>query len=237
MLDLEGTQSVVGVHDRVRVALLARNRCLRVLTATGMRRSELLGLRWDDVDLKRARVSVNRGLVAVAYQLRESRGKTPNSRRAIDLDETTIKVLTAWRDWQRAEQDAAGIESRAGCSPTPTAGPYTLIRSPRPSGALPSGQECHGFASNDIRHTHGTLLIKTGIPVKVVSERLGHANPAFTIEPYQHVLPGLAETAPPSSSSSTRRELERPVEAPVEEQRNTVEALAGSALARASRSG
>jgi integrase len=68
-----------------------------VLAATGMRRSELLGLRWDDVDLKKKRVSVNRGLVAVAYELRESRGKTPNSRRAIDLDPTSIKVLKAWR--------------------------------------------------------------------------------------------------------------------------------------------
>jgi hypothetical protein len=44
---------------------------------------------------------------------------------------------------------------------------------------------------HDIRHTHGTLLIKAGVPVKVVSERLGHGNPAFTIETYQHVLPGM----------------------------------------------
>ncbi len=84
-----------------------------VLAATGMRRSELLGLRWDDVDFKKARVSVNRGLVAVAYEVRESRGKTPNARRAIDLDPTTIKVLKAWKEWQRAEQEAAGIESES----------------------------------------------------------------------------------------------------------------------------
>lgn len=65
---------------------------LWLLASAGMRRSELLGLRWDDVDFKKTRVSVNRGLVAVAYELRESRGKTPNSRRAIDLDPTTIRV-------------------------------------------------------------------------------------------------------------------------------------------------
>jgi integrase len=81
------------------------------LAATGMRRSELLGLRWDDVGLKKKRLSVNRGLVAVAYELHESRGKTANSRRSIDLDPTTIKVLKAWRQWQRAEQAAAGVES------------------------------------------------------------------------------------------------------------------------------
>ena len=48
---------------------------------------------------------------------------------------------------------------------------------------------------HDVRHTHGTLLIKAGVPVKVVSERLGHGNPAFTIDTYQHVLPGMQSEA------------------------------------------
>ncbi|MDP9440909.1 MAG: tyrosine-type recombinase/integrase [Actinomycetota bacterium] len=47
----------------------------------------------------------------------------------------------------------------------------------------------------DLRHTHGTLLIAAGVPVKVVSERLGHATPTFTIETYQHVLPGMQADA------------------------------------------
>lgn len=48
---------------------------------------------------------------------------------------------------------------------------------------------------HDLRHTHGTLLIAAGVPVKVVSERLGHAKPAFTIDTYQHVLPGMQANA------------------------------------------
>lgn len=48
---------------------------------------------------------------------------------------------------------------------------------------------------HDLRHTHGTLLIAAGVPVKVVSERLGHARPAFTIDTYQHVLPGMQANA------------------------------------------
>jgi len=48
---------------------------------------------------------------------------------------------------------------------------------------------------HDLRHTHGTLLIKAGVPVKVVSERLGLGNPAFTINTYQHVLPGMQAEA------------------------------------------
>jgi integrase len=48
---------------------------------------------------------------------------------------------------------------------------------------------------HDVRHTHGTLLIAAGVPVKVVSERLGHSRPTFTIVTYQHVLPGMQADA------------------------------------------
>jgi Phage integrase family len=48
---------------------------------------------------------------------------------------------------------------------------------------------------HDVRHTHAPLLIKAGVPVKVVSERLGHATAAFTIETYQHVMPGMPAEA------------------------------------------
>jgi hypothetical protein len=47
----------------------------------------------------------------------------------------------------------------------------------------------------NLRHTHATLLLRAGVPVKVVSERLGHANPAFTMTVYQHVIPGMQEEA------------------------------------------
>ena len=54
---------------------------------------------------------------------------------------------------------------------------------------------------HDLRHTHATLLLKAGVHVKVVSERLGHANVAFTMNVYQHVLPGMqAAAATPSPS-------------------------------------
>ena len=73
---------------------------------------------------------------------------------------------------------------------------------------------------HDLRHTHGSLLIKEGVPVKVVSERLGHANIAFTIETYQHVLPGMQADA-----ALTYQRLTTPVppgdDEPVEHRRNS----------------
>jgi integrase len=48
---------------------------------------------------------------------------------------------------------------------------------------------------HDLRHTHASLLVAAGTPIKVVSERLGHANPGFTMATYQHLLPGMGATA------------------------------------------
>jgi integrase len=166
-----------------------------LLATTGMRRSGLLGLRWDDVDFKKARVSVNRGLVAVAYELHESRGKTSNSRRAIDLDPTTIQVMTAWRDWQQAELEAAGVESEDWVFTNADGKPIHPHSISQTFERIANRAGVPRIPLHDLRHTHGTLLIKAGVPVKVVSERLGHGNPAFTIDTYQHVLPGMQAEA------------------------------------------
>ncbi len=48
---------------------------------------------------------------------------------------------------------------------------------------------------HDLRHTHASLLVAAGEPIKVVSERLGHAHPAFTMHTYQHLLPGMSAAA------------------------------------------
>lgn len=90
-----------------------------------MRRNEVLGLRWDDIDFDRATIALNRGLVSVGYQLHETRGKTRNAPRPIDLDATTLGVLRAWRSWQHAEQHAVGIDGADGSSPTAAASPST----------------------------------------------------------------------------------------------------------------
>lgn len=168
---------------------------LWVSAFTGMRRNELLGLRWDDYDENARTVSINRGLVAVDYELHETRGKTANARRRIDLDPTTVEVLSSWRDWQRTEQRASGVDTRGwmftdsnGEPIHPHAISQSFERITRRAGV-------RVIRLHDLRHTHGTLLIGAGAPVKVVSERLGHANPAFTIDTYQHVLPGMQANA------------------------------------------
>lgn len=174
---------------------------------TGMRRNEVLGLKWFDVDFKKRRLNLDRGLVAVGYELHETRGKTKTSRRSIDLDSTTLAVLKGWRAFQAAEFAAVGIDASDEWVFTDGHGkpvhPHAVQESFR---RLVNKTDVPRIRFHDLRHTHGSLLIKEGVPVKVVSERLGHANVAFTIQTYQHLLPGMQAEA-----AKTYERLTRPV--------------------------
>jgi integrase len=167
------------------------------LTAmTGMRRNEVLGLKWPDLDVAKKRIALNRGLVAVGYDLHQTRGKTKTARRCIDLDDTTLTVLGGWRAFQAAEFTAVGIDNDEDWMFTDGNGepihPHALYQTFR---RIVANAGVPTLRFHDLRHTHGSLLIKEGVPVKVVSERLGHAHIAHTIQTYQHLLPGMGADA------------------------------------------
>lgn len=190
---------------------------------TGMRRSELLGLKWNDLDEQAATLSINRGRVDIAYQVVEtpditpqigaSRGKTRSARRRIDLDPTTIEVLTAWRTWQSTERSAAGLEATEWMFTDQHGGPIHPQAISQTFDRMVRRAPVPRIRLHDLRHTHATLLIAAGVPAKVVAERLGHSRASFTIDSYQHVLPGMqAEAAQifadliaaPASTGTTR---------------------------------
>ncbi|MDQ3642932.1 MAG: site-specific integrase, partial [Actinomycetota bacterium] len=124
-----------------------------------------------------------------------TRGKTANARRRIDLDPTTVGVLTAWRTWQQTEQQAACIGSAGWMFADGSGEPIHPHAVSQTFERIARRAEVRVIRLHDLRHTHGTLLIAAGVPVKVVSERLGHASPVFTIDTYQHVLPGMQADA------------------------------------------
>ena len=184
---------------------------------TGMRRGEVLGLRWGDIDFDARRVSVHRTIVAIAYETAESTVKTRHSRRVIDLAPDTVAVLRSWRNQRLDEGGRAGSEEIVFARPDgSTVHPHTLSQAFERL-AVRSGQPVIRF--HDLRHTHATLLLKASVPLKVVSERLGHATPAFTMAVYQHVLPGMqAEAAGIFAQLIERRDADhaKTVEDPVE---------------------
>jgi integrase len=136
-------------------------------------------------------MSVSRALVSVGYEIVESRGKTRTSRRCIDLDQRTIDILRQWRERRRDEDPSDPVDDYAYVFATADGRP---IHPHLMSDAFKKLVKRSGLPRvrlHDLRHTHATLLLKAGVPIKVVSERLGHASPAFTMATYQHVLPGM----------------------------------------------
>ncbi|MCC5952804.1 MAG: site-specific integrase [Acidimicrobiia bacterium] len=162
---------------------------------TGMRRGEVLGLRWGDLDLTMARVSVRQALVTVAYEVQLSDVKTGSGRRTVEIEEGLIEALEAWRS-VRAEELAGRAPAEGDLVFTKQDGSWVHpdLFSQIFDRAV-AKLDVPPITLHDLRHTHATILLMNGTPVKVVSERLGHASPAFTMSVYQHVLPGMQAEA------------------------------------------
>ena len=169
---------------------------LWVTANTGMRRGEIVGLRWGDVDFDTAHLAVTRSLVSVGYELHETRGKSRTARRPINLDPRTVEVLHAWqqhRENEDAEFDRDDPDGHVFARPDGRPTHPQLLSDAFAKLVRRSGLPRVRF--HDLRHTHATLLLRAGVPIKVVSERLGHSTPGFTMATYQHVVPGMQQEA------------------------------------------
>lgn len=163
---------------------------------TGARRGELLGLRWQDVDLDRAEVRLRRALTVVDGVPRLLGTKTSRAR-TLSIGPTVVAELRRRHAEQQRHRDAAITwQDRWGLVFTDETGAHLdplqvtlafrrLVReAPVPVLRL-----------HDLRHCHASLLLAGGVPIKVVSERLGHTTIAMTMDVYGHLLPGMDASA------------------------------------------
>lgn len=173
---------------------------------TGMRRGEILGLRWQDVDLDTARVSVRQALVSVGYEVLTSSPKNHQAR-VIDLDPDTVEQLRRHRDRQLVDRREWGNDYEdqdlVFCLENGTPiHPHSLSQTFE---RLVKKSDVPRIRLHDLRHTHATIAVRAGVPVKVISERLGHESPAFTLKQYAHVIPGMQAEAATSIARLIRR--------------------------------
>ncbi len=169
---------------------------IHLAAMTGMRRGEVIGLRWQDVDLDRCRVAVRHTFVLVDNAIRSSTPKNHQAR-VIDLDRATCDVVRQHQQrlieeeaaWGRGYEESNLVFTREDGSPIhPGSFSEAFGRLVRQSG-------CPKVRLHDLRHTHATLGLAAGVPVKVMSERLGHESPGFTLKQYAHVIPGMGADA------------------------------------------
>jgi integrase len=165
---------------------------LRLLAMTGMRRSELLGLRWSDVDFDAGHVTIRQAVTVVNGEEIVDAPKSRRSRRVIDVDTGTTALLAAHRDRQASALARVDLE-------VPQGGRVFTNDIGEPIRPNSVGQAFRRLVEqaglplirlHDLRHTHASHLLAAGINVKVVSERLGHASVSFTLDTYGHVMPG-----------------------------------------------
>jgi integrase len=177
----------------------------RLLAYTGMRRGEALALRWRDVNLDAGTVSVRRsaGVIRVKGEgAAIEEGDTKSGKpRVVDLDAATVAVLRAHRKQrgsmalQLARDDALVLGDQEGRHLHPERFTRTFGAEVARCRKALGDSAAPVIRLHDLRHTHATLLLLAGVPVHVVSERLGHASPVITMQVYAHVLPGSQREA------------------------------------------
>ena len=165
---------------------------------TGMRRSELLALRWQDVDFILSQIYISRSL----HHLRDGKivfraPKTAKGRRTVALPPSATLLLKEEWERQKLERAMLGIglsdddlvfSHLDGKALLPDTVTHAWIKLVRRTGLK-------SIRLHDARHSHASLMLKQGVHPKIVQERLGHTSIQITLDTYSHVAPGLQEAA------------------------------------------
>ena len=180
-----------------------------LIATTGLRRAETLALRWGDIDLDRARLTIRQTVtVADGVVVWQDDAKSDDSERTLALDTRSVAVLREHRRQQ--------LQERLACGPAWSTDPQDRdLVFTRPDGtAIPPKRASQMFTRrvdaaglprigvHGLRHTWATLALRAGVPVKVVSERIGHADPAVTMQVYAHALEGDDATAAETTATA-----------------------------------
>lgn len=154
--------------------------------ATGLRRGELLGLKWEDIDLEHGDLRVRRQIARINGKVVEAPLKTKNAYRTLPLAEDTISIL---------KEQKKKVGSSPWVFPSATGGPISpdsvlhMLHRVLKRAGLPK------VRFHDLRHTFATLALQNGVDIKTVSGMLGHFSAGFTLDTYAHVTTSAQKAA------------------------------------------
>ena len=173
-----------------------------VAVTTGMRRGEILGLRWSDIDLAKAKLTVNQSLERLGGRTVFKSPKTTGSRRTITLPALTVEALSTHRAKQARIGGEELVFSHGDGSPWD---PDTLTKA---FDRLIQPVGVRRITFHGLRHTHISHQLMDGVHIEVVSERAGHANVSVTLSVYAAFVPTLQADAAAGVDAWLRTALE-----------------------------
>ncbi len=194
VLDAEQTRMLLAAAESGRLWAL-----LVIAVSLGLRRGEILGLRWLDLDLDKSRIAIGQAIQRYSgIGLKAAEPKTGRSRRVLNLPQACARALRAWRARQAEERLAAGPEWRdSGLVFTTPFGtpidPRNLHRQFKAllmAAGLPQAVRFH-----DLRHGCASYLLSQGVPLKTISDLLGHSSITVTSDIYAHIAPQMLQEA------------------------------------------
>lgn len=153
--------------------------------STGLRRGELLGLKWEDIDMKQGVIRVRRQISRIDGKIVEAPLKTKNSYRAVTISPQAVEILKAQKEKTNDEY----------VFPSPNGGPISpdsvnnMLHRVLDRAGIPR------VRFHDMRHTFATLALQNGVDIKTVSGMLGHFSAGFTLDTYAHVTTAAQKEA------------------------------------------
>ena len=168
----------------------------RVALSLGLRRGEVLGLRWEDIDFEQATMRISGALQRQQGRLERTATKTKSSNRLLYLPAVLVVALQAHRQRQDRERQHASWQEHGLVFPSKLGTPLEPRSLNRHFASvvrrigLPATTRLH-----DLRHTAATFMLLQGVPLKVISRILGHSQLSITADIYTHVLPELERDA------------------------------------------
>lgn len=208
---------VLGIDEVYRVLDIAREtrHFAMIATAvyTGLRRGEVLALRWQDIDLNKGVLQVNRSLHQLwGGELVYTAPKSRRGRRPMPLAPTLIKVLKSHREKQEAYFNRLGRELASSNLIFMRPVDRTEVRPRYFSGQFKKIARSIGrpdITLHSLRHTFSAILMSEGYNIVEISQAMGHATPGFTLDQYGHHLTGLHKAAVARFDELLQFELEK----------------------------
>ncbi len=168
-----------------------------LIVATGVRRSEVCGLKWDMVDLDTSEIEIRAVLVKAGRRLVLKEPKTKSSARRVSLPPALVAHLRTHKAEQAKQKLSAGeaYDDQGFVFAREDGRPINLDALSHTFRATVKDTRFEKFDVHGIRHSHASQLIKSGINIKTISERLGHSTIVITLDTYGHLLPGMDREA------------------------------------------